>query len=148
METSSELRTKTRFKDALWFNKPAEITIGGVGGIGSNLSPLLSRIGHKLYIYEFDEVEEENIAGQLFLMSQIGMQKVDAVIDFCVDYSNEPKDNFIALGRLEDDSLVTNICFSCFDNMSARELMFDAWLLQCEKEPKELSLFIDGRRIV
>ena len=51
---------QTRFSNATWADAKHQITIGGIGGIGSNLvNPLIS-VGHELLIYEHDHVDGEN----------------------------------------------------------------------------------------
>lgn len=57
----------SRFKDAPWFPKEeTNVVIGGAGGIGSWLSLLISRAGFFPIVYDFDILEEHNLAGQLY----------------------------------------------------------------------------------
>ena len=79
---------KSRFRDATWFQKVEEFTIpiviGGSGGIGSWLTLFLSRNmteTNSLILYDFDRVEEVNIAGQLFRIKDVGKLKADAMRD-------------------------------------------------------------------
>ena len=80
---STDLRA--RFKDAEWFpntsydSSSITIMIGGCGGIGSWTSFFLANIGYKIIVYDFDTVEEHNLAGQLFTKSDIGEYKVVAM---------------------------------------------------------------------
>lgn len=130
---------KARFSDADWLD-PQEIIIGGVGGIGSWVALFLARIGHELYLFDDDEIDETNMAGQLYQISQIGLNKAQAtkinILAFTGNYNVE------VLGRYTKDSLVAPIVFSCFDNMAARKLMFEKW---AEQENREV--FIDGRML-
>ena len=50
-----------RFTDLEWYGNTKTLLIGGAGGIGSWLSFFLGRIGHKLYIFDFDTVEPSNL---------------------------------------------------------------------------------------
>ncbi len=52
---------KVRFSDASWANSLQHIVVGGVGGIGSYVSFFLSRIGHTLYLYDMDSIDETNM---------------------------------------------------------------------------------------
>jgi len=131
--------TKSRFRDALWFNKidgySIPIIIGGVGGIGSWLTLLLSRVVNSdtpIIIYDMDSVEEINLAGQLYKITDIGKSKVHSV-----------KLSIIAEGKYGSSSLVSPVMFSAFDNMTARRIMFDNW--KKETETYKDSLFVDGR---
>lgn len=140
---STELNNKhARFSEAQWYSKDMpEVTLGGVGGIGSWLAILLGRLGCNLYIHDFDTIDETNMAGQLYSISQIGVTKQDAVEanlrTFCDRISIEK------MGLFTEDSFTCPITFSAFDNMKARKLMFNRW-----KENPERELFIDGRMLM
>lgn len=133
--------SKTRFSGAEWFKAgPQEIIIGGVGGIGSWLAFWLSRIGHDLYLFDGDTIDDVNLAGQFYKKHQLGELKVVGVKDninqFCT--------NNININTWYDkDSIVTPIMFSAFDNMEARKLMFQKW-----KDQEDREVFIDGRLLM
>ena len=140
---------QSRFRDASWFEKLSKYTvpiiIGGVGGIGSWLTLYLARMmgpDSYLILYDFDKVEEINMAGQLFRMQDIGMLKVAAVKNVVEEFSGY--DKIVAQpDRYDSESLRSPVMFSCFDNMQARKVMFENWLQEAEKYPD--SIFIDGR---
>lgn len=133
---------KVRFSDALWANTPEHIVVGGVGGIGSWLALYLARIGHKLYLYDMDTIDETNMGGQLYSINQIGTNKAVAIKAnihmFCGD------DALVSTFEryTEEEGMISNIMFSCFDNMKARKLMFDRWMSNEDRE-----LFVDGRML-
>lgn len=131
--------TKSRFSDATWFNTPYEIIIGGAGGIGSWTALFLSRIGHILHIYDMDTVDEVNIAGQFYNLSQIGVNKAVATATNCNNFANC---EIYTNEKFDEDSMISPIVISAFDNMEARKLMFKKW---CELEEREL--FLDGRML-
>ncbi len=58
----------------------ARVAICGAGGLGSNVAIALARsgVGH-LHIIDFDKVEATNLNRQQYKVSQIGMNKVDAL---------------------------------------------------------------------
>ena len=140
--------TKSRFRDALWFNKIDEykipIIIGGVGGIGSWLTLFLSRVVSSetpIIIYDMDVVEDINLAGQLYRIKDIGKLKVNAVGEMVAEFSRNP--NIVMDKRYDASSLSSPIMFSAFDNMSSRKIMFDKW--KEDAKGYNESLFIDGR---
>lgn len=135
---------RSRFSDAPWLlkeNLPI-ITVGGAGGIGSWLLLFLSRTRNysKVYVYEHDIIEETNIAGQFFSPDQIGLSKGLAVARNIKEFSDYT--NITTFGKFEEDSFVSPITFSCFDNMLARKFMFEKW-----KSLENRELYIDGRML-
>jgi len=140
--------TKSRFRDASWFGNVETLTtpivVGGAGGIGSWLTLFLARMltDTHLFLYDFDTVEEVNMAGQLFSKRHISMSKVGAIQDIVTDYTE-----FSKLSAQDEkytaDSLKSPIMFSAFDNMEARKVMFNNWLSEAPKH--ENAVFIDGR---
>ena len=143
---------KSRFRDASWFEKVNDfaipIVIGGIGGIGSWLSMFLSRIlsdNTYLILYDFDKVEEVNIAGQLYRQKDIGKLKIAAMREIVKDFSGF--ENIIAQPeKYDSESIKSPVMFSAFDNMKARKDMFNNWLSESEKyKDDSISIFIDGR---
>ena len=140
--------TKSRFRDASWYGNVETLTtpivIGGAGGIGSWLTLFLARMlsTNYIFLYDFDNVEEVNMAGQLFGKSHISLPKVDAVQEIVEEFSE-----FTHLSAQNEkytvDSLKSPIMFSCFDNMEARKVMFNNWSTEAPKH--ENAVFIDGR---
>jgi molybdopterin/thiamine biosynthesis adenylyltransferase len=142
---------KSRFRDADWFERldkfTTPIVIGGAGGIGSWLTLLLSRVinpNTNIYLYDFDSVEEINIAGQLYKTSQIGKYKVDAVSVVVREFSGYNK-IVIQNEKYTKNSLASPVMFSAFDNMQARKDMFNNWKKEAYSNPLISSIFIDGR---
>lgn len=137
---------KNRFKGADWFQKAQEtsIIIGGAGGIGSHLIFSLSRIGYELYVYDFDNVEEVNLAGQLYGPNQLNDNKVYAIKRVCWTLGCDIS-RINAFKKYNYSSMVSNICIAGFDNMKARKIMFDKWYQYAESINWKDVLFIDGR---
>lgn len=133
--------TTVRFSEAPFYNPGTEVTLGGIGGIGSYLSFFLSRLECKIYCYEYDIVDEPNIGGQMYAYNQIGKTKFEAAQTNNNMFCNGTK--MTDLGKLTNDSFVLPICFSAFDNMSARKLMFEKWSALENRE-----LFVDGRMLL
>ena len=134
--------TKSRFSDADWFTiGPQDITIGGVGGIGSWVALFLSRIGHNLYLYDDDTIDDTNMAGQFYSHQQIGQNKANATLKNLRIFTGH-NNNVEVMGRFTKESYSSPIMFSCFDNMAARKLMFEKW-----KSAEDREIFIDGRML-
>jgi hypothetical protein len=71
-----------RFSDAPWAEalSRTEVYVAGLGGIGSWVTLMLSKMGIRdIKAYDFDTVEEHNVAGQLFGPFHIGLTKAEAM---------------------------------------------------------------------
>lgn len=151
----------SRFKDAPWFPTATEhCVVGGAGGIGSWLCLMLTRAGFNPIVYDFDEVEEHNIGGQLFDKSAIGKHKVTALKDIVKSFTDT--DIMANNEKYTRESMSHHYVFSAFDNMKARKDMFDAWkeyveewndlnkVAQAEGGPlnNNVPVFIDGRLLM
>ena len=144
----------SRFKDAPWFPKEeTNVVIGGAGGIGSWLSLLISRAGFFPIVYDFDILEEHNLAGQLYtkLDAEAMVSKVDALKGLCKHFADT--DITVMNEKYTADSMSHHYVFSAFDNMQARKDMFSAWCEYVkdweenitEEEIGIIPIFIDGR---
>lgn len=143
-------RTTSRFSSAVWYNAVREKTIilAGVGGIGSNLGFLLSRMKPKaLFIYDQDNVDITNMSGQLYGIEDVGYHKVDALSSMVRNYCDYH--NIYAISENYDESSAANNIMICgFDNMRARKVFFINWLnhvMDIPEEKRKDCLFIDGR---
>ena len=130
-----------RFKDAPWFQVGSqEIILGGSGGISSWAALFLARAGHVLYIYDNDDYDVSNTAGQFMKLKDVGVNKAVACLQnlgaFC-----DLQQSCEAFGLYDEDSMVSPIMMCGFDNMKARALMFEKWAAQEDRQ-----LFIDGRQ--
>lgn len=145
---------RMRFQDATWYDQTRNynIIIGGAGGIGSWLSFLLIRAGFSIVVYDDDIVEEHNLGGQLFQVSDIGKPKVEALsrvintFNFptgSVFYRNEKitENTRFNIGRYHSAIFV-----SCFDNMEARKTLFNKYIEHCNIN--SYSAFVDGRLLM
>lgn len=140
----------SRFSGAEWFNaiRNTKVIIAGLGGIGSNVAFQIARmIPLNLTLYDADEVELVNMAGQLYSLADAGKNKVDAIADMIRLYTsintvNAIPQNFTA--RTEPGDIM--ICG--FDNMRARAVFFTLWKNHIENKPMEeraKCLYLDGR---
>ena len=146
---SVELNT-SRFSSAIWYNKVQEkvITLAGLGGIGSYVYYLLTRMHPSLItIYDPDVVEAVNMSGQLYSREDLGKPKTQAMLDMAHNYSNYYKTSAFA-EPFTPTSSATNIMICGFDNMEARKIFFNSWRKYVKLKPdseQKHCLFIDGR---
>ena len=142
----------SRFSSAIWYNKiqEAEVTLAGVGGIGSYVGFLLSRLNiAKLIVYDPDRVDASNMSGQFYNFSHIGEHKVNALAGLIQNFSHFWKYYMLALPFTRNTGLSGKIMICGFDNMSARKEFFESWENYISRyiptTQKKECLFIDGR---
>lgn len=142
--------TTSRFSSAIWYEEIQEksITLAGVGGIGSYVGFLLSRMKpYVLTIYDPDIVEAANMSGQLYGVNDLGKYKVTALSNMIRVYSNYY--STVALSeRFDEHSTPSDIMICGFDNMEARNIFFNKWLEHVNQKPENERgncLYIDGR---
>lgn len=143
--------TTSRFSSAIWYEKLQEqtITLAGVGGIGSYVGFLLSRMKpERLIIYDPDTVETVNMSGQLYGINDIRFRKVVALANMIRQYSTYYNVTAFA-STYNSSSDATDIMICGFDNMMARRVFFNNWLEHVKskstEEEKKNCLYIDGR---
>lgn len=144
--------TTSRFSGAIWYEEIQKqtVTLAGVGGIGSYVGFLLSRLKpNRLIIYDPDRVETVNMSGQLYGQTDVGRYKCAALADMVMNYANYC--NIVTLDqRFEDGSDATDIMICGFDNMAARRTFYEKWKQRVLSYPagsdnRKKCLFIDGR---
>lgn len=140
----------TRFSGAEWFNEiqKARIIIAGIGGIGSNVAFQLARmVPANLTLYDDDNVEMVNMAGQLYSYSDIGKCKVNAIADMIYDYTSM-KQVLAVQSKFTSDKEPGDIMICGFDNMRARRTFFNSWrnhISDKSVEERAKCLYLDGR---
>ena len=140
----------SRFSSAVWYDKIQEqdIMVAGIGGIGSYIVFLLSRMSPKsLFIYDDDTVELANMSGQLFGLSDMGIAKVTAISNAVVNYSDFYR-VFAIQDKYTEESTAIDIMICGFDNMEARKVYFNKWynhILAKPENERNNCLYIDGR---
>lgn len=139
----------TRFSSAQWFDnvRTKEILVAGVGGIGSWLALMISRLNpDSIKLVDDDTVEPSNMAGQFFNLQDLHVLKVEAtkrnVEGFSAYYSVSTYN-----ARVDSNSQIGQIVLCGFDNMQARKATYEAWK-RCTRGiplPEVQTLFMDGR---
>lgn len=140
----------SRFSSAIWYEKikTKNITLAGVGGIGSFVGFLLARVSpNSIYLYDPDRVETANMSGQLYSRSDIGKFKTSALMDMIRSYTDT--NSLFALNEpFTMASTPSDIMICGFDNMSSRMIFFQKWVEWVNSKPEEERkncLFMDGR---
>lgn len=142
--------TTSRFSSASWYENVQSKTIilAGIGGIGSHVTFLLSRMKPaSLFIYDNDVVEAANMSGQLYSVKDIGKTKVNAIIN-TIDLYSDYNSVFGISEKYTSEDEAADIMICGFDNMEARKTFFERWLSHVKSKPEEERcncLFIDGR---
>ena len=130
------------YKNVQWFGKPhGEITVIGAGGIGSNVAFQLGRLGFPFVIYDNDRVEIHNMS-QMFTIKQVNEYKVTALFRTISDFNSAIRINGITEMWTKKEA-ITDIMFSCVDNMKTRRELFETWLN--DKYGNNDTVFIDAR---
>jgi len=134
----------SRFRDAPFFSKLVKksVAVCGIGGIGSALVPMLSRIVSSIYIYDYDIVEKVNLASQTFTIHQLGKFKVNAITEIAMDLGTAKIYPYNEKVDKETD-IPETVIFSCFDNMQARKDLFEIW-----KKKEDRELLIEARLLL
>jgi hypothetical protein len=113
----------------------------GVGGIGSNLVPLLVRCGpRQLVVWDDDIVMPVNLAQQNFPRSAVGKSKADVMRDEALRLNPLLKVSSMRR-RFSDTDELDGLVIAGVDSMRSRRLVFDEVCRQADK----VTLFIDGR---
>ena len=140
----------TRFSGAEWFNEiqKARIIIAGIGGIGSNVAFQLARmVPANLTLYDDDNVEVVNMAGQLFSSNNIGESKVTAIANMIYGYTSM-RQVLAIQEKFTSDKEPGDIMICGFDNMVARRVFFNSWhnhILDKPENERSKCLYLDGR---
>lgn len=140
----------SRFSGAIWFDniQHKQVILAGLGGIGSYVAFLLSRLHpESIYVYDDDIVESANMSGQLYSSNYIGAHKAYVTADLASSFSNYY--NIVSVdGRFTQDTPGGKIMICGFDNMEARKTFYRVWKMfvaQLPEEEQAECLYIDGR---
>lgn len=117
------------------------VTLIGAGGIGSNLAPLIAKLGvSHLTVWDDDIVEPVNLAMQHFGPADLGLSKADVVARE-VRRLNPAIDIEVKKERFAKGAHLDGFVIAAVDSMQSREQIIEEVVWQCESIP----LFLDGR---
>jgi len=130
-----------RNKDLIPNEKLKTVGIVGLGGIGSQLVPLLSIMGfNSIHGWDYDTLEEHNLSTTLYPQNALGKPKAEIAQAMTQMYAVHP-DKMVFHNKPYDESCGTLPCMIvCTDDMESRKNLFDKWSALDNKD-----FFIDGR---
>ena len=130
-----------RNKDLIPQSKLDHIGILGLGGIGSQLVPLLSIMGFKKITgWDHDTLEEHNLSTTMYPQGALGKLKAEVAENVSKMYSVNPKGMKFYDEYYDEDSPTLPKIVVCFDNMESRLIAYTKWLEQDNRK-----FFIDLR---
>lgn len=95
------------------------IHIIGCGALGSTTAIMLARCGiQDIHLWDFDKVEEHNIANQQFVWSDIESPKTTALAKHYKDIA--PRAKIVTHGAWDDDTL-RGVVILCLDHIDTRK---------------------------
>jgi hypothetical protein len=98
------------------------IHIIGCGSVGSTVAELLARFGLiNVSLYDFDVVEEHNLANQMFTTKNLYKPKVEGVYDRWVDINPEAAKTIKLYGEGWTGQKLSGYVFLCVDNIELRK---------------------------
>lgn len=94
----------------------------GCGSVGSTIAELLARLGlTRITLYDFDYVSEHNLANQMFMNSDVGRLKVEAVKDMILAINPEAvNDVAVCEEGWTEKTRLNGYVFLCVDNIDLR----------------------------
>lgn len=110
----------------------------GAGAIGSFFVSALSKMGARaITVTDFDSLENHNFANQMYPISQLGKQKVDALKSVASDYGDATI-NAVDAPWSPDTATECDVFVSAVDNMDVRRILWEYYRTRCK-------FFLDGR---
>ena len=137
MDTTRFLRNK----DLIPQSKLNHLGLVGLGGIGSQLVPLLSIMGwKKITGWDHDILEEHNLSTTMYPQRALGKSKAEVAENISNLYSVKPGNNKFFQEYYDEASPTLPKMITCLDNMEGRLVAYNKWLEQSDRQ-----FFIDLR---
>ena len=113
------LAKSAEFFDPAKVKEPIHII--GCGSVGSTVAELLARFGlTNVRLYDFDIVEEHNLANQMFTTKNLYKPKLEGVYDRWVDINPEAAKTIKLYGEGWNGQKLSGYVFLCVDNIELR----------------------------
>ncbi len=144
MDMVMEVTMDNRFlrnKDLIPQGKLNKIGIVGLGGIGSQLVPLLSIMGFKSIVgWDYDTLEEHNLSTTLYPQNALGSSKAEIAGNVSKMYTHNPSGMKFYNEAYTDNSATFPKMIVCTDDMESRLTAYNKWLEQPNRK-----MFLDLR---
>lgn len=119
------LRHLSVFSPTAFGNRRVDII--GAGATGSRIVLSLAKLGvENLHVWDFDKVEEHNVANQAFGNGDIGKLKVEALAELVKQQTGA--DIFIHPERVDGTQTLGNVVFLLTDTMASRKEIWEKGL--------------------
>jgi len=123
-------KIKTRFlrnKDLVPLQQLNEVSVVGLGGIGSFLIQGLAMMGwHKVIGYDGDVIEDHNLSTTAYPVDETGNAKRDSAQGLFQRYAEDWQE-FIPMENFGINDKVTSKMIVCTDDMESRKMVFNKW---------------------
>lgn len=97
------------------------IHIIGCGSVGSTVAENLARCGVTNFtLWDFDVVEPHNLANQMFRQKDVGVSKVEALLDILCEINPDIKDDVKLQAEGWKGQRLSGYVFLCVDNIDLR----------------------------
>lgn len=116
---------------------PKRVEIIGCGAVGSRVTLGLGKLGvENIRVWDFDTVEDHNIANQAFGLKQIGKPKVVATAELLKEFCGIEIETMKQ--KVDGSQKLEGVVFMCPDTMEARK---EIWLKAIKLRPQVDALF-------
>ena len=123
-----------------------EITVIGLGGIGSTVVTLLSIMGwDKIVGWDDDKLEEHNLSSTTYPTRFIGLPKVKTAQEMAMTYSGGQTELICGKGKWSSKEGIGSKVITCLDNMDTRMEAYETWVNTEHPAEKSSQFFIDLR---
>ena len=124
-----------RNKDLIKQELLDEITVIGLGGIGSTVVTLLSIMGFdKIIGWDDDKLEVHNLSSTTYPLYYTGGSKVAAAKDTAEAFSGKETNFQANEERWDDYKPLGNKVITCLDNMDTRMEVYEKWINNPDRE--------------
>jgi len=140
-----------RNKDLINQSLLDEITVIGLGGIGSTVVTLLAIMGWDRIIgWDDDKLETHNLSSTTYPTRFVGLSKIETARAIVSDYSAAQTQFVVNKGKWSQKEGIGHKVITCLDNMDTRMEAYETWakidnstIIESPKKPNKF--FIDLR---
>tara|TARA_R100001530_G_scaffold11956_2_gene11371 strand:- start:1418 stop:2200 length:783 start_codon:yes stop_codon:yes gene_type:complete len=135
-----------RNKDLINQNLLDEITVIGLGGIGSTVVTLLAIMGwDKIIGWDDDKLETHNLSSTTYPTRFVGLPKVKTAHEIVIGHSAAQTKFICGDGKWSSKEGIGPKVITCLDNMDTRMEAYETWVNADHPVEKSNRFFIDLR---